>query len=126
MGGIKGFEAGNLSGYDIKATDNTLFAILGSKNISQNISDAIFHKLADTARIFLKARLYYVLIDEESGTHEKWIIGNEEYQVSQKRVFIISLNEFYSEITKQGDSFELLCKALPVALNDYALIQQPS
>ncbi len=26
LGGIKGYEAGNLSGYDIKATDDTLFA----------------------------------------------------------------------------------------------------
>lgn len=126
LGGIKGFEAGNLSGYDIKATDNTLFAIFGSTKISQNISDAIFDKLANTARVFLKARLYYVLIDDDSHTNEKWIVGNGEYQVSQKRVFKISLNEFYSEITKQGNSFELLCNALPVALNDYAFIHQPS
>lgn len=52
LGGIKGFEVGNLSGLDIKASDDTLFAIWGNKDISHNISDAVFEKLANAARVF--------------------------------------------------------------------------
>jgi len=126
LGGIKGFEVGNLSGYDIKAKDDSLFAVFGSKDISQNISAAMFYKLADDARFFLKAKLYYVLVDDDSDMNEKWIIGNEEYQVSQKRVFKISFKQFYTEITGQHNSYENLKNAIPNVVKDYFLIQQPS
>ena len=56
LGGIKGFEVGNLSGFDIKASDDTLFAIFGYKDLSKNISDSVFEKLANTARVFLKSK----------------------------------------------------------------------
>ncbi|MDD2346099.1 MAG: Eco47II family restriction endonuclease [Bacteroidales bacterium] len=47
LGGIKGFEAGNLSGYDIKATDNMLFADIKNKHNTMNSSaaEALFQKL---------------------------------------------------------------------------------
>ena len=35
LGGIKGFEVGKLSGFDIKANDNTLFADIKNKLIKQ-------------------------------------------------------------------------------------------
>lgn len=44
LGGIEGYEVGNLSGFDIKAEDDTLFAVFGNKEISNNISDAVFYK----------------------------------------------------------------------------------
>lgn len=124
LGGIPGFEVGNLSGFDIKAKDNTLFAIFGSKEISKNISDAIFHKLADTARVFVKAQFYFVLIDEDSLTNEKWIIGHEEYSVSQKRVFQISLKQFYTILTKEEYAFEKLLHKIPYAIEDYKAVQK--
>ena len=36
IGGIKGFEVGYLSGFDIKATDNTLFADIKNKHNTMN------------------------------------------------------------------------------------------
>lgn len=126
LGGIEGFEIGKLSGFDIKASDYTLFAIFGSKDTSQNISDAIFEKLASAARIFLKAKIYYVLVDDDSDTNEKWVIGHEEYSVSQKRVFKISLKEFYAEVAKQENAYEQLCQQIPFAIKSYLSIQQPS
>lgn len=126
LGGIEGFEVGNLSGFDVKANDDTLFAIFGSKNTSQNISDAIFEKLASAARIFLKAKLYYVFLDDDSDTNEKWVIGHEEYSVSQKRVFKISLKEFYAEVAKQENAYEQLCQQIPFAIKSYLSIQLPS
>ena len=47
LGGIDGFEVGKLSGFDIKAKDETLFAVFGNSEIPKNISDAIFDKLAN-------------------------------------------------------------------------------
>lgn len=126
LGGIEGYEVGNLSGFDIKASDDTLFAIFGNKDISQNISDAIFEKLANVARVFLKANFYYVLLDDDSDTNEKWIIGHEELSISQKRVFKISLKQFYAEVTKQENAYEQLCEKLPFAIKSYLSIQQPS
>lgn len=47
LGGIKGFEAGKLSGYDIKAKNNTLFADIKNKHNTMNSSaaEALFQKL---------------------------------------------------------------------------------
>lgn len=119
LGGIEGFEVGKLSGFDIKAKDETLFAIFGNSEIPKNISDAIFDKLANTARVFSKAKFYYVLLDDFTETNEKWIIGNEEYRVSQKRVFKISIKEFYTEITLQTDAFQQLQSNLTIVIDDY-------
>ncbi len=124
LGGIEGYEIGKLSGFDIKASDNTLFAIFGIKEISKNISESVFEKLANAARVFLKAKFYYVLLDD-SGTNEKWIIGNEEYQISHKRVFKVSLKQFYTEVTKQEYAYEDLCQQIPFAINAYLFTQQP-
>ena len=119
LGGIDGFEVGKLSGFDIKAKDEALFAVFGNSEIPKNISDAIFDKLANTALIFSKAKFYYVLLDDFSEINEKWIIGNEEYRVSQKRVFKISIKEFYNEITLQTDAFQQLQSNLTIVIDDY-------
>lgn len=119
LGGIKGYEVGNLSGFDIKATNNTLFAIFGKTTIPKNISDAIFDKLANTARVFLKAKFYYILLDDRTDLNEKWVIGHEDYSVSQKRVFKISLKEFYHIITLQQDALHQLQYNLPIVIEDY-------
>jgi hypothetical protein len=119
LGGIKGFEAGNLSGFDIKASDDTVFAVFGSVDLSKNISEAIFHKFTNDAQIFKNAKFYYVLIDDFSDLNEKWVIGNEEYSISQKRVFKISLKELYNILAKQVNALFLLHETLPKTINDY-------
>lgn len=126
LGGVKGYESGNLSGYDIKATDNTLFAVFGSVSESRTLSDSIFENLANSAKLFTNAKFYYILADDFSDSNEKWIIGTEEYKVSQKRVFKISLKKFYSEVTKQENAYAQLCKTLPIAIESYLSNQQPS
>ena len=52
LGGIKGFELGNLSGYDIKATDNTLFAEIKNKHNTMNSSaaEALLSKIKTICR----------------------------------------------------------------------------
>jgi hypothetical protein len=48
LGGIEGYEVGNLSGFDIKATDDTLFADIKNKHNTMNSSaaESLFQKLA--------------------------------------------------------------------------------
>ena len=40
LGGIKGFEIGKLSGFDVKAKDNTLFADIKNKHNTMNSSSS--------------------------------------------------------------------------------------
>ena len=56
LGGIKGYEVGKLSGFDIKAEDNSLFADIKNKHNTMNSSSAesLFQKLkvyADTYKM---------------------------------------------------------------------------
>ena len=48
LGGIEGYELGNLSGFDIKAKDNSLFADIKNKHNTMNSSSAesLFQKLS--------------------------------------------------------------------------------
>jgi len=47
LGGVEGYEIGQLSGFDIKARDNTLFADNKNKHNTMNSSssEALFQKL---------------------------------------------------------------------------------
>ncbi len=126
LGGIEGFEVGKLSGFDIRAIDDSLFAIFGNTDIPKNVSDGVFEKLANTARIYKKANFYYVRLDDYSPLNEKWVIGNDESSISHKHVFKISLAEFYSVVSGQKQAFEELTNALPIAIKQFLAIPQPS
>lgn len=126
LGGITGYEVGNLSGFDIKAVDNSLFAVFGTESIPSKISDAAFDKLALLANAHPKAMIYYVLMDDFSTTNEKWITGNDEYKVSHKRVYKVSLNQFYSLLTGQENAYNELVKTLPEAIRQVLSNPQPS
>ena len=62
LGGIKGYEVGNLSGFDIKATDDTLFADIKNKHNTMNSSssEALFQKLSRYADTYKKSKCYWV------------------------------------------------------------------
>src|SRR5690606_13044036 len=111
LGGIKGYEVGNLSGFDIKAEDDTLFADIKNKHNTMNSSSAesLFQKLARFADNY-KAK---------GSFNEHWggDINGKEY--SHSRVFKISGDRFYAILSNQDDAFLQLYKALPIAIKDY-------
>lgn len=121
LGGIKGFEVGNLSGFDIKAKDNTLFADIKNKHNTMNSSaaEALFQKLARYANDFKKAKCYWVQILAKGSFCELWSgdINGKEY--SHSRVYKISGDQFYTLLTGQQDAIFQLYKVLPIAINDY-------
>jgi len=121
LGGITGYEVGNLSGFDIKATDDTLFADIKNKHNTMNSSsaEALFQKLARYADDYKKANCYWVQILAKGSFNELWKgeINGKEY--SHSRVFKISGDKFYALLSGQEDALFQLYKALPEAINDY-------
>lgn len=121
LGGIAGFEIGNLSGFDIKASNNTLFADIKNKHNTMNSSsaEALFQKLARYADDYKKAKCYWVQILAKSSFNEHWSgeINGKEY--SHSRVFKISGDQFYALLSGQDDALFRLYKVLPKAIKDY-------
>jgi hypothetical protein len=124
LGGIVGYEVGNLSGFDIKAKDNSLFAIFKNEEISKNIEDCIFERLTKDARIFENAKFYLVDFTIHSKFMEKWVIGNEEYKVSHKNVFKISGKSFYDLLTNTNNSLKLIDESILTILNEIKFAEQ--
>lgn len=121
LGGIKGFEIGNLSGFDIKAKDDTLFADIKNKHNTMNSSsaEALFQKLARYANDYKKAKCYWVQILAKGSFCELWTgeINRKEY--SHSRVYKISGDQFYALVSRQEDALFQLYKVLPIAIKDY-------
>lgn len=119
LGGIDGYEIGNLSGFDIKAKDNTLFAILSFDEVPVKFQEFIFEKLAKQANTFKNSTCYFVDFSENTSLSEKWIIGNNELTISHKKVFKITADYFYTLLSGQDDAIIQLNKTLPVAIKDF-------
>ena len=121
LGGIDGFEVGNLSGFDIKANNDTLFADIKNKHNTMNSSsaEALFQKLARYADDYKKAKCYWVQILAKNSFNELWRgeINGKEY--SHSRVYKISGDQFYALLSGQEDALFQLYKILPIAINDY-------
>lgn len=121
LGGIKGFEIGKLSGFDIKAKDNTLFADIKNKHNTMNSSSAesLFQKLATYADTYKKANCYWVQILAKGSFCEKWFseINGKEY--SHSRVYKISGDKFYALLTGNEKAFFELYSVLPKVINDF-------
>lgn len=121
LGGIAGYEVGNLSGFDIKATDDTLFADIKNKHNTMNSSsaEALFQKLARYADDYKKTKCYWVQILAKGSFNHHWKgeINGKEY--SHSRVFKISGDQFYALLSGQDDALLQLYKALPKAIADY-------
>ncbi|MFN3802635.1 Eco47II family restriction endonuclease [Belliella pelovolcani] len=121
LGGIAGFEVGNLSGFDIKALDDTLFADIKNKHNTMNSSaaEALFQKLARYADTYKQAHCYWVqiLAKDSFNTHWAGDINGKEY--SHSRVFKISGDQFYALLTGREEALFELYKALPLAIEDF-------
>lgn len=121
LGGVEGFEVGKLSGFDIKAKDNSLFADIKNKHNTMNSSsaEALFQKLARYANDYKQAKCYWVQILAKGSFNEHWKgeINGKEY--SHSRVFKISGDQFYALVSGEDDALYQLYKALPSAISDY-------
>lgn len=121
LGGINGYEMGKLSGFDIKAEDNSLFADIKNKHNTMNSSaaEALFQKLSRYADDYKQAKCYWVQILAQKSFCEPWfsIINGKEY--SHSRVYKISGDQFYALLTGQDDALSSLYRALPKAIDNF-------
>jgi hypothetical protein len=128
LGGVKGYLAGSLSGYDIKAKDNSLFPDIKNKHNTMNSSsaEALFQKLARYADDHKKAKCYWVQILAKASFCELWRgnINGKEY--SHSRVYKISGDKFYALITGQDDALFQLYSCLPLAISDFLVTTKPN
>ena len=121
LGGIKGFQVGNLSGFDIKANDDSLFADIKNKHNTMNSSSAesLFQKLKTYADNHKQAKCYWVQILAKGSFNDLWKgeINGKEY--SHSRVYKISGDQFYALLSGQENALFELYKVLPSVINDY-------
>lgn len=121
LGGIKGYEVGKLSGFDIKAEDNSLFADIKNKHNTMNSSSAesLFQKLKVYADTYKNANCYWVQILATKSFNTKWTgdINGKEY--GHSRVHKISGDQFYALLSGQPDALFQLYKILPTAIQDH-------
>jgi translation elongation factor EF-G len=121
LGGIKGFQIGKNSGFDIKAKNDTLFADVKNKHNTMNSSaaEALFQKLSRYANDYKKAKCYWVQILAKNSFNELWTaeINGKEY--SHSRVFKISGDRFYALLSGRQNAIFELYKILPIAIHDY-------
>lgn len=121
LGGIEGYERGNLSGFDIKAKDDTLFADIKNKHNTMNSSaaESLFQKLAHYADTYKSAKCYWVQILAKGSFNKKWFaeINGKEY--SHSRVYKISGDHFYYLLTGNKTALFELYQALPTAIKDF-------
>ncbi|WP_299668100.1 Eco47II family restriction endonuclease [uncultured Polaribacter sp.] len=126
LGGIEGFEIGNLNGFDIKALDDTLFADIKNKHNTMNSSSAesLFQKLSSYADSYKKAKCYWVQILAKNSFNEKWFgeINGKEY--SHSRVYKISGDQFYKLLSGKENALYELYQILPKAIADYLKLQE--
>jgi len=126
LGGIDGYERGNLSGFDIKATDDTLFADIKNKHNTMNSSaaESLFQKLAHYADTYKSAKCYWVQILAKGSFNENWFgeINGKEY--SHSRVYKISGDQFYFLLTGKETAFFELHQALPNAIIEFLTGQE--
>ena len=121
LGGIKGFEVGNLSGFDIKAKDDTLFADIKNKHNTMNSSSAesLFQKLKGYADNYKNSKCYWVQILAKGSFCELWTADINGKEYSHSRVYKISGDQFYALLSEKEDALFQLYKALPSAIKDY-------
>lgn len=126
LGGITGFEIGNLSGFDIKSTDDSLFADIKNKHNTMNSSSAesLFQKLAKYADTYKQAKCYWVQVLAKNSFNEKWFgeINGKEY--SHSRVYKISGDQFYKLLSGKDNALFELYQILPQAISDYLSKQE--
>lgn len=125
LGGIKGYEMGNLSGYDVKALDHSLFADIKNKHNTMNSSaaEALFQKLKRLADDHKSTKCYWVQILAKNSFCELWQgdINGKEY--SHSRVYKISGDRFYALLSGKEDALFQLYKVLPIAIEDFLKLQ---
>jgi hypothetical protein len=119
LGGIEGYEVGVLSGYDVKATDDSLFADIVLDELPYKYEEFAFNKLAEKAKFSKNSMCYLVILNSENSFYEKFTVTKSESTISHKKVFKISGDKFYSLLSGRENALFELYESIPVVIDDY-------
>lgn len=121
LGGIDGYEKGNLDGYDIKASDNTLFADIKNKHNTMNsgATESLYQKLSKFAENYPNSECYWVQIWATKSFNVHWSGKINGKQYNHERVNKISGDQFYKLLSKHDTALKDLYDVLPRAINDF-------
>ncbi|RVU01266.1 Eco47II family restriction endonuclease [Mucilaginibacter limnophilus] len=123
LGGIDGFETGRLTGYDVKASDNTMFAEI--KNKHNTASSGAQRSMFERLRVFADnhraehATCYWVQILAKGSFDRPWEAYLNGTHYSHPRVRKISGDRFYALLSGVPDALFQLYRILPTAIDDY-------
>jgi len=121
MGGIKGYEKGTNSGYDIKAKNNSLFAEVKNKHntVNSKSAEAAYQELIRFAKKYPKAKCYFVIMIAKKSMCKRWKATFKKRIYSHPRVYICSADKFYKILTGRENAFKELCDILPLATKQF-------
>lgn len=129
--GYKRFSPG--TGYDIKSDDNSFYADIKNKHntVTGTHNESLYKKLEGFLYMSddLESKAYYAQIIANKTMKKPWVYkktkpkkeGEKQEYIEYKnpRVYKISADELYKEMTGIDDAFKQLCEALPIAINDF-------
>lgn len=127
IGCLPGLMSANLSDYDVKSkNDNTLFAEIKNKNNTMNSRsrDSVFEALSGLARSYREAKCYLVEIVTDKSILKIWEYSSHGQTKKHDRVYIASVDQFYSMIVGCPNAFKELCDNIPPAIADYLRTQK--
>ncbi|MCH2042760.1 MAG: Eco47II family restriction endonuclease [Saprospiraceae bacterium] len=121
LGGINGYIKGNNSGYDIKASNNSIFIELKNKwnTLKGEDKPSIFRKLESFIQANPGAKGYYARIWAKKSEDKIWEFTAKQQSYKNDNIHIISGDKLYAMLTKRPKALFELYQALPKAINDY-------
>ncbi len=120
LGSINGYQRGNLSGWDIKALDNSLFADIKNKHNTMNsgAAEALYQKLQHLAEENPNAKCYWVQVISTDSFNTQWTGKLNGKIYNHPRVFRISGDKFYALLSGRDNALFEIYQALPTAIQD--------
>jgi hypothetical protein len=119
LGSINGYIRGNLSGWDIKKADNSLFADIKNKHNTMNSGDQelVYQNLQRFANENEAATCYWVQIIAKRSFNEQWSANFRGRIYNHPRVRKISGDKFYELLSGVDDALYKIYKALPIVIS---------
>ena len=119
LGCINGYIRGNLSVWDIKNEDSTLFADVKNKHNTMNSGDQelVYQNLQRLANENETAICYWVQIIAKSSFNEHWEGKFKDRIYNHPRVRKISGDKFYELLTGVSDAFKQVVDAIPKVIS---------
>ncbi|WP_298617369.1 Eco47II family restriction endonuclease [uncultured Thermosynechococcus sp.] len=116
---IQGWEVPK-SGYDIVNHEKSYYAEIKNKfnTMNSNAKENIFRKMEKTIESDSRAICFLVEVISKESKQVPWSVKIGSELITNERIKIISIDQFYGIATGQKNAFAKLCKKLPQIIRD--------